>query len=122
MQNLKQSPNHGLILKKMHRVIKFNQEARVKPYIDMNTKLRKNAKNDFERNFFKLMSNANFGKTTKNARKVTDIKVVTTKARKNCLFPNLLKIEMTKLLAIKIKKKTQIFMNKPVYLFRSINI
>ena len=38
---LKQAPNHGLILKEMHRVIKFSQEAWLKPYIDMNTKLRK---------------------------------------------------------------------------------
>ena len=50
--------NHGLILKKVHRVIEFNQEACLKPYIDMNTKLRTEAKNDFERNFFKLMNYA----------------------------------------------------------------
>ena len=50
--------NHGLIFKKVHRVIEFNQEACLKPYIDMNTKLRTEAKNDFERNFFKLMNYA----------------------------------------------------------------
>ena len=48
---LKQALNHGLILKKVHRVIQFNQEAWLKPYIDMNTKLRKEAKNDFEKDF-----------------------------------------------------------------------
>ena len=49
---LKQALNHGLILEKVHRVIQFNQKAWLKPYIDMNTKLRKEAKNDFEKYFF----------------------------------------------------------------------
>ena len=44
IRNLKQSFNHRLVLKKVHRVIKFNQNAWLKPYIDMNTDLRKKAK------------------------------------------------------------------------------
>ena len=48
---LKQALSHGLILKNVHRVIQFNQEAWLKPYIDMNTELRKQAKNDFEKDF-----------------------------------------------------------------------
>ena len=47
IKNLKQELNHGLILKKVHRVIKFNQKAGLKPYIDMNTKLRQKPKNNF---------------------------------------------------------------------------
>ena len=43
---LKQALNHGLKLKKIHRIIEFNQEAWLKPYIDMNTELRKLARND----------------------------------------------------------------------------
>ena len=55
---LKQALNHGLKSIKVHRIIQFDQEAWLKPYIDMDAKLRKNAKNDFEKDFFKLMNNS----------------------------------------------------------------
>ena len=48
---LRKALNHRLVLKKVHRVIQFNQKDWLKPYIDMNTKLRKEAKNDFEKYF-----------------------------------------------------------------------
>ena len=123
IRTLKQALNHGLIQKRVHRVIQFNQKAWLKPYIDMNTKLRKEAKNEFEKDFFKLMNNSVFGKTMENVRKHRDIKLVTTDEKRNKLVSetnyhttkrfseNLLAIEM---------KKTKVKMNKPVYLGMSI--
>ena len=63
----KKALNHGLTFKNVHRVIQFNQKAWLKPYIEMNTILRTEPKNDFEKDFFKLMKNAVFGKTMENA-------------------------------------------------------
>ena len=63
--------------KKVHSVIKFYQEAWLKPYINMNTTITE-AKNDFKKDFFKLMNNLIFGKTLENVRNHRDIKIVTT--------------------------------------------
>ena len=63
IRNLKQALNHGLVLKKVHRVSEINQDARLKPYIDMNTDLRKKKqKSDFQKDFLKLMNYTIFGK------------------------------------------------------------
>ena len=116
---MKQALNHGLILNKVLRVIQFYQEAWLKPYIDMNTEFRKKAKNDFEKNLFKLMNNSVFGRTFMNVRKHRDIKLVTIDKRRNQLVsePNYhtTKWFSEKLLAIEMKK-TKVKMNKPVYL------
>ena len=88
---MKQALNHGLVLEKIHRAIKFNQEAWLKPYTDINRDLRKKPKNKFEKDFFKLMNNAVFRKTIENVRKHRDIELVTTEARRNYLVsgPNI---------------------------------
>ena len=66
--------NHGLVLKKFYGAISFNQDEWLKPYTELNNKLRTKAKNDFEKDFFKLMYIAVFGKTMENVRKHRDIK------------------------------------------------
>ena len=89
----------------------------------MNTKLRTEAKNDFEKDFFKLMNNAVFGKTMENVRKHRDIKLVTTDKRRNQLAsePNYhtAKYFSENVMAIEIKKE-KVKMNKSVYLGMSI--
>ena len=122
IKSLKQALNHGLKLKRVHRIIEFSQKAWLKPYIDMNTELRRLAKDDFEKDLFKLMNNAVFGKTMENIRKHRDIKLVTTDTKKklvsepnyhtmNYISEDLFIIEMN---------KTKVKMNKPIYLGLSV--
>ena len=95
----------------------------MKPYIDMNTKLRKEAKNEFEKDFFKLMNNTVFRKTMENVRNHTDLKLVTTNKERNKLVsePNYhtTKHFSENILAIEMRK-TKVKMNNPVYLGMSI--
>ena len=68
-KSFKTSKSYGLVFKKMYKVMKLNQKAWMKPYIYMNTKLRKEAENEFEKYFFKLTNNSIFGKFMANIRK-----------------------------------------------------
>ena len=82
---LKQALNHGLKLKKVHRVIQFNQKAWLKPYIDMNTELRTESEKKFEEDFFKLINDSVFGKAMENVRNHRDIKLVTSDKKRKRL-------------------------------------
>ena len=110
----------------MHKAIQFNHKSWLKEYIGMNTELRKQAKSDFQNDFFKLMNNSLFGKTMENVRKHRDIKLVTTikKEAMQCKLVSEPNYHTTKyfsenLLAIEMKK-IKVKMNKPVHLGLSI--
>ena len=110
---------YGLKVTKIHRGIVYHDSTWMEPYIEKNTKLRMQSKNTFEKNFFKLMNNSVFGKTMEDIRKRTDIKLVTTPEQaiklinkpnythRTTFSDNLVAIHMA---------KTEIYMNKPVYL------
>ena len=118
-ENLKQYESLGLKITKVHRGIKFEESAWLKTYIDLNTSLRAKAKNDFEKDFFKLMNNSVFGKTMENIRNRVDIQLVTDKvrARKLAAKPNFQHCTIfdEHLIGIHMKKIKLTF-NKPVYL------
>ena len=113
----------GMKLKKIHRGIKFIESDFLKPYIDKNTNLRTQAKNNFEKDFFKLMNNSVFGKTMENIRNRVNVKLVDAgeQFKKLAAKPNYngRKIFNENLVSVHMKK-TSLTMNKPVYLGMSI--
>ena len=113
----------GLKLKKVHLVIEFQQNRWMKAYIMLNTRLRKDAKNEFEKDFFKLMNNSVFGKTMENIRNHKDMKLVTSdkKYQKHVTKPKFKDGHpfSKHLFAVEMGKR-EITMNKPVYLGQAI--
>ncbi len=117
-RTLKQALEHGLVLKKIHCAIKYEQKAWLKPYIEKNTKLRQESTSELETDFFKLMNNAIYGKTIENVLKRQDINFCTDKKkalkyikktnfkRETIFTKNLVAIHLNKL---------QIKYNKPIY-------
>ena len=127
IRNLKQALDHGLLFKKVHRVIKFNENVWLKPSIDMNTDLTIKAKNNLEKYFFRLINNAVIVKAMKNVRKHRDINLVATEGRRNYLVSKLYGYHTTKfftenLLAgeMRNRKNKKILMNKAVHFGLSI--
>ena len=117
-KNLKLYQELGLKLKKIHRGIKFREEPWMKSYIELNTDLRTKGKNDFEKDFFKLMNNSVFSKTMENIRNRVDVRVVNhqNKAKKLISKPNLKHWTRfdENLIAVHLKR-TKLVFNKPVY-------
>ncbi|KAL9982399.1 hypothetical protein ACROYT_G004435 [Oculina patagonica] len=119
-RNLQFYLKQGMKLKKVHRVLEFEQECWMEPYIRMNTEFRKKAKNDFEKNFYKLMNNSVFGKTMENLRNRVDIRIArsdeTKKIRKLVASPLYSRHVMfsNDLVGIDMRK-SRLFLNKPVY-------
>ena len=119
-ENLKFYLKQGMKLKRVKRVLEFEQECWMEPYIRMNTEFRKQAKNDFEKNFYKLMNNSVFGKTMENLRNRVDIKIVRSnekdKIRKLVASPLYARhvIFTNDLVGIDMHK-SRLLLNKPVY-------
>ncbi|XP_054259555.1 uncharacterized protein LOC128984277 [Macrosteles quadrilineatus] len=122
-RNLKLYLKLGLKLKKIHRVISFRQSNWIATYIDLNTKLRTQAKNDFEKEFYKLMNNGVFGKTMENIRNRVDVRLATKEKQivkwiaqptfkdRTIFAENLSAVHM---------KRTKLLFNKPIYVGMSV--
>ena len=122
-ENLKLYLSLGLKLKWIHRGIKFREKPWMKSYIELNTDLRTKGKNDFEKDFFKLMNNSVFGKTMENIRNRVDVRLVGNreKAQKLIAKPNLKHWICfdENLIGVHLKRIKLVF-NKPVYCGMSI--
>ena len=117
-RNLQLYLSLGICIKKIHRGVEFDQSPWLKEYIDFNTEMRKNAKNSFEKDFFKLMNNSVFGKTMENLRKRVNIELVTDEKRLNKLSakPTYVssKIFNENLVGVHTKKE-RLLLDKPSY-------
>ncbi|XP_054267190.1 uncharacterized protein LOC128989333 [Macrosteles quadrilineatus] len=122
-RNLKQYISLGLKLKNIHKAISFTQSNWLKPYIDLNTSMRTKATNNFEKDFFKLMNNAVFGKTMENIRNRVNIRLATKEKQvdKWLAQPNFKRRTIfTDQLAAVHMSKTKLVFNKPIYVGMSI--
>ena len=119
-RNLQYYLKQGMKLKGVHKVLEFEQESWMEAYIQMNTEFGKKAKNNFEKDFYKLMNNSVFGKTMENIRNRADIIIVNSKqedkTRKETKSPLYLRhFVITKDLAFIRRQKSELTLDKPVY-------
>ena len=110
--------NNGLVLERVHKGISFTQKAWLRPYIELNSNLRKESKNEFEKNFFKLMCNAVFGKSIEQKRSHRDIKIALTqnKAKNLIKQPSFKKFSIIDEDKVIIEmNKTKVFLDRPIH-------
>ena len=117
---LQQYLDLGMRLRKIHKILKFEQRVWMEPYISLNTELRKRATSDFEKNFFKLMNNSVFGKTMENLRNRIDVKLVRSheedKLRKLIASPLFARATVfSNTLASIQMNKSKIIFKRPIY-------
>nr|DAC81291.1 TPA_asm: PolB [Ladona dragonfly adintovirus] len=122
-RNLKQALSLGLKLKTVHRVLEFNQSCWMKSYIDLNSEKRQSATSEFEKDFYKLMNNAVFGKTMENVRKRINFEIVSNEKRLRKLIASSMFLDRTiygeNLVGVHSRKR-KTFMNKPIYIGQTV--
>lgn len=121
IDNLKYYISKGLILTKVHRVLQFTQSNWLDTYISHNSKLRQQAKNDFEKDYYKLLNNAFYGKTMENVRERVNVQFCLDKKKfdkhtSSPLFANQVNIFQEDGLALVKTHKKSIELNKPIYI------
>ena len=117
-RNLQYYLSQGLILKKVHRILEFKQSAWMKPYIDFNTQKRKEATNEADKNLFKLLNNAVYGKTMENMRKRIKIRITTNEKdflKHGSRSTYIIHKKFGKNLVVIHDKKELLTLNKPIY-------
>ncbi|XP_039291050.1 uncharacterized protein LOC120352832 [Nilaparvata lugens] len=122
-RTLKQAVQHGLKIKKAHRGVRFEQKNFLASYIMLNTKLRQQSKNKFEKNFFKLMNNAVFGKTMENVRKRMSMELVNDEKRLKKLIARPVykdRIIFGENICAVTMHKEKVELNKPIYIGLSV--
>ena len=126
-KNLEFYVKMGLKVKKIHRVLEFDEKPWMEPYIRLNTEFRKKAKTDFEKDFYKLMNNSVFGKTMENIRKRVNIKLVKTDGSQNEKIRKIVakpsynrRVKFSDDLSVLHVNITHMTFNKPIYVGFSI--